>query len=158
MTGIRIQSEEGRVGRCIPARILPGTDLLLGIEEICRKHHVQYGYVSCIGSLKQAGYMYLVSNPEVKMKAGYGDVLHKTGPIEFLNGTGFICQNQKSYDIHFHAVLCDETGSVFGGHMVRGENPALTTLDVMIYEVEGMIMLRDYDKETELTQFYPYRN
>lgn len=152
---IRIESEEGKIKRCVTARILPGSDLLCGIEEICKKHKILYGYVSCIGSLNKAGYMYLVKNENVKMKAGYGEVLHKTGPIEFLNGTGFICQNNGTYDIHYHATMCDECGNVFGGHLVKDENPALTTLDVMIFEIGEVEMQRVFDNETELTQFFP---
>ena len=32
-------------------------------------------------------------------------------------------------DIHFHGTMCDENGNVFGGHMVKGYNPTLTTVD-----------------------------
>lgn len=51
-------------------------------------------------------------------KAGYGDIITKEGPIEFLNGTGVVCQNNNKYDTHFHATMCDQNGTVFGGHIV----------------------------------------
>ena len=90
-----------------------------------------------------------------KVKAGYGDVIKKDGPIEFLNGTGVVCQNAGKYDTHFHATMCDKEGTVFGGHIVKGTTPALTTVDLVIFEISDVQMLREYDEETDLTQFVP---
>ena len=39
--------------------------------------------------------------------------------------------------------------------MVKGYNPALTTIDVVIIECTDAQMLRGYDEETDLTQFQP---
>ena len=48
-------SVEAHKGRTIAARLLPGTDLVTGIEDVCRAHHVQYGYLgSVMGRLRQA--------------------------------------------------------------------------------------------------------
>ena len=44
---------------------------------------------------------------------------------------------------------------MFGGHLVKGHNPTLTTVDLVVIEVSGVEMLRQYDEETDLTQFYP---
>lgn len=155
MSEIRFESAAGKTGKFIPARILPGTDLLEGIEAICAKHGIKYAYVTCFGSFSAAGYMYLVPKADAKVKAGYGSVLQKGGPIEFLSGTGVVCQKDGSTDIHFHGTMCDENGNVFGGHMVKGYNPTLTTVDVVIIECEGAEMFRGYDAETDLTQFQP---
>lgn len=155
MDKTRFQDACGKVGKFVAARILPGSDLIEGIEEICKKNNIKYAYVSCFGSLEKAGYMYLIPNPQTKMGAGYGDVKKCDGPVEFLNGTGVVCQNEGNYDIHFHAVLCNQEGEVFGGHIVKGQNPSLTTVDIVILEAEGIKMLRKNDEETELTQFYP---
>lgn len=111
--------------------------------------------MTCFGSFSSSGYMYLVPKADAKVKAGYGDVLQKGGPIEFLSGTGVVCQKDGSTDIHFHGTMCDENGNVFGGHMVKGYNPALTTIDVVIIECTDAQMLRGYDEETDLTQFQP---
>ena len=43
--------------------------------------------------------MNLVPKEDAKVGAGYGDVLQKDGPVEFLNGTGVVCQNNNDYDI-----------------------------------------------------------
>ncbi|SBV95426.1 conserved hypothetical protein [uncultured Eubacteriales bacterium] len=151
----RFQSACGKTGKLVAARLLPGCDVIEGIEAVCREHGIKHAYVSCFGSFARAGYMYLVPNPQAKVGAGYGEVNRCDGPVEFLNGTGVVCQNAGNYDTHFHATMCDKDGRVFGGHLVKGENPALTTVDLVVIESESVQMLRTADEETGLTQFYP---
>lgn len=145
----------GKTGKIVAARLLPDTDLIEGIEFVCEKNNIKYAYVSCFGSFKKCGYMYLVPKLDAKVKAGYGDVIQQEGPVEFLNGTGVVCQNIDAYDTHFHATMCDKEGQVFGGHIVKGYTPVLTTVDLVIMEIEDIKMLRVYDEETALTQFLP---
>lgn len=151
----RFQSACGKTGKLVAARLLPGCDVIEGIEAVCREHGIKHAYVSCFGSFARAGYMYLVPSPQAKVGAGYGAVNRCDGPVEFLNGTGVVCQNAGNYDTHFHATMCDKDGRVFGGHLVKGENPALTTVDLVVIESESVQMLRTADEETGLTQFYP---
>lgn len=153
----RVQYAAGKTGKSVAARILPGTDLLTGIEKVCDENGIKHASVSCFGSFQRAGYMYLIPKKEAKVGAGYGSVLKKEGPVEFLNGTGVVCQKDGKCDIHFHAALCDGEGNVFGGHLVKGENPVLTTVDLIVIEIEGVEMLRQYDEETDLIQFYPVK-
>lgn len=152
---IRYTDACGKAGKTIAARLLPGTDLIEGIEAVCINNNVRHAYVSCFGSFSKTGYMYLVPKPEAKVGAGYGAVIEVDGPIEFLNGTGVVCQNSGKYDTHFHATMCDETGKVFGGHIVKGYTPTLTTVDLVVIEIEDIEMLRVSDEETALTQFLP---
>ena len=152
---IRFADACGKTGKTIAARLLPETDLIEGIEAVCEKNSVKHAYVTCFGSFAKTGYMYLVPKPEAKIGAGYGDVFTCEGPVEFLNGTGVVCQNDGKYDTHFHATMCDKTGKVFGGHIVKGQTPTLTTVDLVIVEIADVEMLRVFDEETALTQFLP---
>lgn len=153
---VRVQYATGSVGKSIAGRLLPGTDLLTGIEEICRQNGVTYANIAtCFGSFQSAGYLYLVPKADAKVGAGYGDINRVAGPVEFLTGTGVVCQRDGNYDIHFHATMCDKEGKVFGGHIVKGQNPVLTTVDVVINEIKDVQMFRKYDEETELIQFDP---
>ena len=155
---IRFNDACGRTGKTVAARLLPNTDLIEGIEQVCVKNDIKYAYVSCFGSFSKCGYMYLVPKADAKIGAGYGAIIECDGPIEFLNGTGFVCQNDDNYDTHFHAVMCDQTGKVFGGHIVKGRTSTLTTVDLIIIEIEDVKMLRVRDEETALTQFLPQKN
>lgn len=153
---IRVKDAVGKTGKTVAARILPGTDLLTGIIEVCKKNNIKYASVAnCFGSLEKAGYLYLVPMKDTKMGAGYGDINVVEGPVEFLQGSGVVCQRDGDYDVHFHAVFCDKEGKTFGGHVVLGENPVLTTVDMVITEIENIHMYRKYDEESELIQFSP---
>ena len=152
---VRFEDACGKVGKTLVVRLLPGTDVIEGIEAACLKNDIKYAYVSCFGSFSKIGYMYMVPKAEAKVGSGYGAVLTEGAPIEFLNGTGLVCQNNGKYDTHFHATMCDKTGKVFGGHVVKGHSSALTTVDMIIFEVNDVQMLRAYDEETDLTQFVP---
>lgn len=156
MSKVRIQYAQGNIGKAVAARILPGTDLIEGIEEICRENNITYAAIpNCFGSFEKAGFLYLVPQQEAKVGAGYGDLEIVEGPVEFLNGTGVVCQRDGDYETHFHATMCDQHGDVFGGHMVKGKNPVLTTVDIVITEVLGVEMYRSFDEETDLVQFDP---
>jgi len=143
----------GTAGKVVAARIFPGSDLLTSLEEICDKAGIKYGAVNCFGSFSCAGYMYLVPQEQAKVGAGYGDVIKRETPIEFLSGTGIITQTDAGKtELHFHGTMCDKFGTVFGGHIVKGTTKALTTVDVAIQEYCGVTMTRTYDEETDLTQ------
>ncbi len=85
---------------------------------------------------------------------GYGDLKVKQGPIEFLQGTGVVCRRDDAFDTHFHGTMCDQDGNVFGGHLVKGENPVIT-VDLVLTEIDGVDFYRKYDEETNGNQFYP---
>ncbi|RNF39103.1 PPC domain-containing DNA-binding protein [Planococcus salinus] len=151
----RIHYANGSTGKVIAARLLPGTDLMTGIEELCSANDITYAQIStCFGSFQKSGFFYLVPVPDSKLGAGYGELISKEGPIEFLNGTGLVCQRDSEYEIHLHGTMCDQQGTVFGGHLVKGENPVYT-VDLLITEIQGMELLRQLDAESGVNQFYP---
>jgi len=110
--------------------------------------------VNCIGSLQKAGYYILVPN-NAKLGAGYGDVNRVEGPVELMNGMGLITEKDGKSEIHFHATMCDKKGTVFGGHIVKGENPALATVELVIHEILDIKMARQYDEEADGNHFSP---
>lgn len=152
---VRAHLAEGFEGKTVVARLLPGTDLLSGIEEVCRANQMKYATISsCFGSLKKAGYVYLVEKPETNIGAGYGELISRNGPIEFLNGTGIVCQRDDQFETHIHGTMCDHNGAVFGGHLIKGENKVLT-VDLVLKEIKNMTVLRSFDSETGGYQLYP---
>lgn len=153
---MRIQSVEGQLGKTIVARLLPGTDMLEGIEEVCRQHEVKNGVILCsIGSLKQLTYTYPISEATAQVGIVYCEPIVIEGPIEFFGGQGIICQSEKGeYLTHFHASASDEKAKLYGGHMLVG-SPVLATVDLIINEVADVNMLRLFDEETGFVQFSP---
>lgn len=153
---IRIQSVEGSIGRTIVVRLLPGTDMLEGIEEVCKRHNVKYAVVACaVGCFKQATFVYPIPQEGAQIGIVYSAPVVVEGPIEFLGGQGIICQSDDGkYLIHFHGSASDKNMRVWGGHFTTG-NVVLATLDLVINEISGVNMVRRFDKETGFVQFSP---
>ncbi len=120
-----------------------GTDLMEGIMQEYRKYDVKSGVVTCIGSLSRATYVY--AKADQNGKVAYSDPIIEEGPIEILNGTGFLCRNEKGQtDIHLHAIFCNEKGKVFGGHILPGKNPTLVTVEFSIQVGKNIEALRTF--------------
>lgn len=111
--------------------------------------------LSAIGSLDGVAYCNPVELPEKKAGYGYGEVLHLTGPIELTNGSGIICHDAEgNTNLHVHMALSDRYGNAHGGHLVEGTK-VLLTVDVIIAEIEGMVMGRQFDENLEVPIFAP---
>lgn len=155
------QSAEGSVGRVVTARLKPGTEFLNGIIEICKKHHIRQGYISCcIGSLQKVTFCAAKKDSSVKIGAKYANPIEISGPIQFVSGQGFICQSEEGeYLLHIHGTFSnwknDHEIQVFDGHMMLEGNPILITMEIIINEVIGIKMLRKYDDEVELLSYFP---
>jgi len=153
----RFVAVESHKGRTIAARLLPGTDLVSGIEEVCLAHHVKYGYfASVMGSLQKATYMIPVPEGGAPLGFKYCDPITEEGPIEVICGQGVICQSENNeLLIHLHAHGVTPDGKSFGGHFSTGGNPVLATIDLVIVEVDGAKLMRRYDPEVGLVMFSP---
>lgn len=137
-------------------RILPGSDIIEGIQEVCQELGIIDGAITCcIGSLQKASFMIVVPL-ENKIGAGYSDPNTIDGPLEFLSGQGIIGQEEGGdVFIHLHGLVSDKNGNIHGGHLIKGENPVLITCEVMVSHVEGVRINRTYDPEVEMEVFFP---
>lgn len=142
-----IEMAQGGLGRVIVVRLRPGADVLLSLEEACRRNHIENGVIlSAIGSLQSPQFCDVVELP-TKAGYGYGETLHLTGPIELTSASGIICHDEEGkINLHVHIDLCDRHGNAHGGHLVEGTK-VLLTLDAVIAEVEGVDMRRKYNDE-----------
>ena len=141
---MEMEMAEGRLGRVIALRLKPGTDVLLGLTEACKRAGINNGVIlSAIGSLDGVSYC----NPvELPTKAGYG------------YGAGIICHDDEgNTNLHVHMSLSDRYGNAHGGHLVEGTK-VLLTVDVMLAEVDGLVMGRKFDNELEVPLFAPRQN
>ncbi|TQR09072.1 PPC domain-containing DNA-binding protein [Psychrobacillus soli] len=155
MATVKVNYATGKFGKTVGARLVFGTDLLEGIEQLCAENDIQYAtIISCFGSFQRSGFVYLVPNETSIIGVGYNDLVVKEGPIEFLQGTGVVCKREGAYETHFHGTMCDQKGNIFGGHFIKGENPVIT-VDLVLAEVTGMEFHRKFDPETGANQFFP---
>ncbi|MFX0113720.1 MAG: PPC domain-containing DNA-binding protein [Candidatus Hodarchaeota archaeon] len=148
---VRYQTTAGELGRVIIGRLLPGTDVIEGIEKICKDHDIKSAFISVsIGSLQKATFLLAMAKQGTKLGIAYSEPIEVPGPIEFLNGLGMVCEGEikGKLETHIHATFSNEKKEVYGGHLVKGENPTLATIDLSIIEVKGIRLFREFDEET----------
>lgn len=156
MGNMDMEMAQGKLGRVVAIRLKPGTDVLLGLEEACKRNNINNGVIlSAIGSLDGVKFCNPVELPEKKAGYGYGEILHLTGPIELTSAAGIICHDDEgTTNLHVHISLSDRHGNAHGGHLVEGTK-VLLTVDVIIAEIEGLVMGRKFDDELEVPLFAP---
>lgn len=146
-------------GKKIVARLMPGTDLLAGLMQVCRDNDIKAGCITAIhGSLSKARFVWALPAPGTKMNAKYGDPVDIEGPLEFISGSGMIGQfsDSKELVVHLHGVLSDPEQGFHGAHFVEGGNPVMSTMEVLIEGFDNVDILRAFDEETEFPLFNIY--
>lgn len=158
MENIRIQTTVSQKGERIIGRILPGTDLMQGIEAVCQQYNVRYGIiVSIIGSLRKAQFIYPLPDKSNIMGIRYSDPVQIEGPIELLSCQGVIGHTvEGDLSIHMHAVISDQNMRVYGGHLLPKGNPVLGTGEILIQECNDAKIVREHDEETGFMMFKFY--
>ncbi len=158
MKNIRIQSAVAHGGRQIIGRLLPGSDLMQGVAELCRGHNISCGIiVSIIGSLQRAEFIYPLPDRSNSIGVRYSDPMQIEGPIELLSCQGTIgLTDEGELNIHMHALISDPTMRVYGGHLVDNGNPVLGTGEFLIQECHDAKILRQHDEETGFSMFNFY--
>lgn len=137
-------SSEARMGRIIVGRILPGSDLVTGIEEICRKHAVRQAIiVGTIGSVVNPHFDW-ASTVEERPGTGHTSSRSIEGAGSLISGQGLVCRNEdgSEWDVHLHCTITDPSGAVYGGHFPKGTVPVLSTIDVSLIEITGVKLIR----------------
>jgi uncharacterized protein len=159
MERIRIQSAVSESGRRVVGRLLPGTDLIRGIEEMCGRAGVVCGnIVSVIGSLTEATIVYAVADEAGKIGIRYSDPTRIRGPLELLACQGMIGRSAAGgTSVHLHGLMSTPDMTVFGGHFIEDANPVLATAEILIQESRDVRMVREPDEETgfPLFKFHP---
>ena len=159
MQNLRIQAVASEKGRRVVGRLLPGTDLITGIEAMCQQHHVTSAMIlAVIGSLTEAQMVYAVPDASGKIGIRYHDPVRIDGPLELLACQGVIGQAEEgALSVHLHGLISDPAMKVYGGHFLVGGNPVLATAEIIIQESRDVRMIREQDEETgfALFKFYP---
>jgi uncharacterized protein len=124
-------------------RLLPGTDLRRGIQDIVEEKEIEAAVViSAVGSLTRA-----------KLRLAGGDNFYEAvGPFEIVSATGTV-----SIDgMHIHIAISDREGKTFGGHLVEG-CIINTTAEIVLSAVQGYRFQRKLDPNTGYPEFEPVR-
>jgi uncharacterized protein len=148
----RYHSAEGRAGRIISGRLLPGCDMLSGIIEMARSHGVASAWVNGFGSLAKANF-----SPGIRFNAATAGRVARIanirleGPIEIWSGMGRLGLPAEGEPvIHFHGLLVDEDGRLYGGHFFPEDNIVYATFEVHIQELLDVEFQLKQDEEVEI--------
>lgn len=155
---VKYEAAQGKLGRVIVARLLPGTDLIEGVEKICKDYAIRYALVNCaIGALQKSKFVFLILKPDKKEGTGGSEPLEIREPVELLGGTGLVCEEEgsKEKSTHFHGTIADKLQRLYGGHLLKGGNPTHKAVDLVITELEDVKLTRRYDKEKETLVLVP---
>jgi predicted DNA-binding protein with PD1-like motif len=143
-------SAEAQPARVIVGRLLPGADLIHGLEAVCDRHGIKYASVTAAyGSLSSAAFKILQVRPETGPRAALA--LYEIGRrVEFLSGQGLVCDDgEGNRATHLHGAVADESGQVMGGHFEQGRNPVYNNMDFTITELLGVRLTRAWDPQTQ---------
>jgi len=123
--------------RTVLSRLLPGSDLKLGILELCDQENIKTGViVSAVGSLSEAS-----------LRIADGEtVITAQGPFELTSLSGTISGNHA----HLHCSLFDEAMNTIGGHLMKG-CLVNTTMEIAILDLSD-----DYASTREMDQSTGY--
>lgn len=156
---MKYKTEDGRIGRSVFVRILPGEDLMESIKQICSEKNIKFAYIgTCLGSLKKVRFVYALTDEDRYFKLKYSEPVVMEGPIEFLSAHGMIAKDDGGeYQCHMHAMFSDEAMKVYGGHLLDEGNVVLATMDMVINEVLDVDIKRNYHKPSGFYFFEPAR-
>lgn len=106
-------SVESVIKKVVFARLFEGEDLDVTISSVSKKHGVNSGFFSLIGTLKRATLGFY--------KAGTYLEIEKPGPLEIVSCTGNIATKENgALIVHGHLIVSDGEGNAFGGHLLSG--------------------------------------
>lgn len=122
--------------RVFPLRLSPNMDVLSSIRMLINKAALRSVFImTCVGSVKKC---------RLRL-ANSTDTMDLDKPHEIVSLVGTF----DSEGEHIHGSFSDETGRVFGGH-VLGNDPMIvyTTVEIVLGECENVIFTREMDEET----------
>ncbi len=128
--------------RVVLARLAPGSDLLQGVEELCRAEGVRCATVSVIGALRRCrlGWYDPTQGRYEDFTVGeLAELLSCSGNVSLLEGQPMA---------HLHAQLAVGAGPVRGGHLLPGSE--VFVAEVALQVLGGDPPERRLDAETGL--------
>jgi uncharacterized protein len=144
-------------GPAVFVRLSPGTDLITGIEGVCRARGIRAGtIVSCIASLRRASFFVVVPMDNA-VGGGYSEPVHLEAPVEIVSAQGSIGEEADGgLFVHLHAAVADPHGHAHGGHLLRGRCPILITSEIVILPFTRLRLVRTHDPEVGMPILKPF--
>jgi len=123
-------------------RLSYGSDLLEALTEELKRREIRAGFLSVMGAVKEATLLYYDQG-----KKAYRSRRIKGG-LEIASAVGNISLRGGEVFVHLHAVLADEEGRTWGGHL--GSPTEVFAVEAFVLELQGEPPERSYDSLTGL--------
>jgi predicted DNA-binding protein with PD1-like motif len=133
---------ECRPGRNFIGRLPHGKDLIKSITSFCRHEQIQTATFSLIGAVLSV----TLGAYDQKQQVYVSD--QKTAPLEIVACEGNISLKDGEPFVHAHAVLAEEDGTTFGGHLFS--ETIVFAGEIQLQEWRGAPLERVYDPQTGL--------
>ncbi len=139
--------ESFRSGDMIVGRLLPGTELVPGLVQACKRHGARYAaVVSLIGSLRGTDYFFIEPDETSPFGIRYGRPVNVPGGVEIVGCQGLIGEwDDGRPSAHLHYTLIDTAGRMYSGHVAETGNPCLVTVEFALRILEGGAVIRRFD-------------
>ncbi len=147
-----VESGVARQGQLVVGRLLPGSDLIRGLEQACEEHRIRFAAVMfAYGSLSSASFKVLQRPGGSERAILMAKQVNRR--VEFLAGQGLVCVDEEGQRAtHLHGSIADESGAVLGGHFLPGANPVYNNLDFSLVELLGVRLIRRPDPATDTVE------
>jgi len=129
-------------GRSLLARLDHGAEIVGQITDIARDLKIKAAYISAVGALTRAEIGFYDQAAHEYRAAAVVD-----GPVEIASCSGNISLLDGRPFVHAHAVLSDDSGRTFAGHLVSG---SIFAAELFLLEMPGAQLRRMPDAVTGL--------
>jgi uncharacterized protein len=151
------KAASGMVENVYVLRLLPGTDLIEGIEEFAAKEGITHGVIlSMLGTLKDGAFR----NPRIDTTlpivreyegADQIDTYAFERPVEIVGGAGNLFPRGDKIEAHIHLIVSQDGAKTMAGHLFRGS--IWTQGEIFIAKLAGVAhVLRRHEADTGLWQ------
>lgn len=151
------KAAHGSIQETYLLRLLPGTDLVKGVEEFCKENGITHAVIlSMLGTLDQGA----LRNPHLGTTlpiireyegADQIDTFAFDRPVEIVGGAGNVVPKGDSIEAHIHLIVSRDGAQPMAGHLWRGR--IWTQAEIFIAKLAGMDHVhRAFETDTGLWQ------
>jgi predicted DNA-binding protein with PD1-like motif len=157
MSEVKAYVAEGKIGRVLVARLLPGQDVVEGIVQLIKDNHIHSGTITAIGSLRGAKVVWAGSMEFGDNPMDVAVFYEMQGPVELGVSNGFFGTDEDG-EVVVHGLIMDKDGNMHCGNLLPGSAPVLATVELTIQEFEGLELRPTADPEWKHKFLHPVKS
>jgi hypothetical protein len=136
-----VQSSNYKLGRFFLCRLKHDSELVRSVVNFARRKKVKMAVFTVVGAVKQARLAYYDQARHEYKK------IELDQPLEIASCFGNLSLKDGKLFAHAHAVLADEAGKTYAGHLIKA---MVFAAELHLQELLGKKLEREYDQTTGL--------